>query len=265
MNIAKVGQPATQAAAQPKKVSLADVRSGPIRMPQRLLVYGVEGSGKSTFAAGAPKTLFLGSEGGTLYLNVSRLPEPHSWQDVSDSLAAVRHEPHDYETLVIDPLNWLEPMCWSAVTGGKPIDQKPWDFGKGYVAAVNLWRAMLDTLERIWSERKMHIVLLAHAEVKRFENPMGEAWNHYVPAMNEKASGLFKRWVDHVLFLQVEHVARQTDDKRTIGRTTGARIAHTSPCAAYDAKARDLPPELILPPTGGWDVFFSAATKGQSK
>lgn len=259
MNVGKVAA----APPQQKRVSLADIRSGPIEMPQRVLVYGTEGSGKSTFAAGAPKPLFLGAEGGTLYLDVARLPEPRSWQDVLDGLELVRHERHEYETLVIDPLNWLEPLCWNQVTGGKPIDSKPWDYGKGYVAALSLWRVMLAELERVWSERRMHVVLVAHAEVKRFENPMGEAWNHYVPAMNEKASSLFKRWVDHVLYLQVEHVARKNEDGRTVGKTTGVRIAHTSPCAAFDAKGRNLPPELQLTAQGGWGVFFEAMKKGQ--
>ena len=198
--------------------------------------------------------------------DVARLPEPRTWQDVMDSLAAVRTEDHAYRTLVVDPVNWLEPLCWAHVTGGKgAIDQRPWDYGKGYVAALGHWRVMQDARERIWTERRMHVVLIAHAEVKRFENPMGEAWNHYVPAMNEKAASLFKRWVDHLLFLQVEHVARKGEDGRTLGKTTGARIAHTSPCAAYDAKCRGLPPELMLQAAGGWDVFFEAVTKGQIK
>lgn len=263
MNVGKVGAP-VQAVA-PKKMTLADVRSGVISAPQRLLVYGTEGSGKSTFAAGAPKAIFLGAEGGTLYLDVARLPEPRTWQDVLDGLALVEHDAHVYETLVVDPLNWLEALCWHAVTGGKgAIDQKPFDYGRGYTAALNLWRVMLATVERIWTTRKMHILFLAHAEVKRFENPMGEAWNHYVPNMNEKASSLFKRWVDHVLFLQVEAVARKNDeDKRIIGRGTGSRIAHACPSAAFDAKGRNLPPELVLPAVGGWDVFFEAVKKGQ--
>lgn len=135
MNVGKVGAP-VQAVA-PKKMTLADVRSGVISAPQRLLVYGTEGSGKSTFAAGAPKAIFLGAEGGTLYLDVARLPEPRTWQDVLDGLALVEHDAHVYETLVVDPLNWLEALCWHAVTGGKgAIDQKPFDYGAGLIGGA---------------------------------------------------------------------------------------------------------------------------------
>lgn len=256
MNVTKVQQRPEPVAASPRKLTLADIRGGPIEAPHRVLVYGVEGSGKSTFAASAPAPLFLGMEGGTIRLDVQRLPEPRTWADVLEAVAFVRNEDHPFKTLVVDPLNWIEPMCWHAVTGGKPIDAKPFDYGKGYVAALALWRTLLEQLERVWIERKIHVVLVAHAEIKRFENPMGEAWNHYVPAMNEKASGLFKRWVDHVIFVAPEQVARKGEDGRVVGKGTGIRMAYAAPCPAFDAKGRGIAPETVLPAVDGWGVIF---------
>ena len=67
--------------------ALSHVRRGRISAPLRVLCYGAEGVGKSTFAAGAPKPLWLGAEGGTGHLDVDRLPEPKAWADVLSSLS----------------------------------------------------------------------------------------------------------------------------------------------------------------------------------
>lgn len=45
-------------------VSLAEVRFGTSAAPPRILVYGIEGVGKSTFAARFPKPVFIQTEDG---------------------------------------------------------------------------------------------------------------------------------------------------------------------------------------------------------
>ena len=63
-------QPLQTSAPLVRKSRLSEVTSGRVDRPPRLVVYGVEGIGKSTFAAGAPNTIFLGPENGTETLDV---------------------------------------------------------------------------------------------------------------------------------------------------------------------------------------------------
>lgn len=251
------------AQAPPRVNALARVTKGRLARPQRVLVYGAEGVGKSTFASGAPRPIFLGAEGGTLYLDVARLPEPRTWDEALDALRDVRREPHDYETIVVDPLNWLQPLCWDAVSGGGRIEDACGGFGKGYQAAHDLWRVMLRELDGLWRERSMHVVLIAHAALARFENTTGLGYDHWVPAlhMSKKINtvGLFAQWVDHVLYVAVETHATRGADDRVIGVSTGRRVAHAAPSGGWMAKGRMLPPELEL----SWAAFYEAATRGQ--
>ena len=252
------------AQAPPRVSALARVTKGRLARPQRVLVYGAEGVGKSTFASGAPKPIFLGAEGGTLYLDVARLPEPRTWDEALEALRDVRREPHDYETIVIDPLNWLQPMCWEKVAGaGVSIEQACGGFGKGYVAALDLWRVLVAELGAIWSERSMHVVLLAHAALGRVENTVGLSYNQWRPALHASdkanAAGLFAQWVDHVLYVAVETHATRGADDRVIGVSTGRRVAHAAPSGGWVAKGRMLPSELEL----SWAAFYEAATRGQ--
>ena len=231
-----------------KQNALSHVRRGRISAPLRVLCYGAEGVGKSTFAAGAPKPLWLGAEGGTGHLDVDRLPEPKAWADVMSSLSDVRREGHDYRTLVVDPLGWLEPLCWAQVTGGKcGIDEgKDFGWGKGYLAALQLWRVMIAELDAIWTERSMAIVLLAHATIEQHPNPVGPSWPMYQPALHKLPRGSFAQWVDHVLFAQVETVALKGEDKRTLGQATGVRVLHAAPSGGWLAKSRGLPDVMPL-------------------
>lgn len=244
------------------KISLANVSSGKIARPLRVLGFGVEGVGKSTFAAGAPKPIFIGAEDGTANLDISRF-EPETFDDALEFLDALSKEEHSFKTVVIDPINWLEPLVWAKVAGpGKSIEEVGGGFGKGYTAAVDQWRILVSALERLWHQG-MHVIILAHCQVKAFNDPEGPSYDRYELAMNVKAAGLFKQWVDYVLFMRREAFSKVDEkSKRVKGFSTGARVIHTQWSAAYDAKQRvKLPDELPL----SWDEFATAVECGNGK
>jgi hypothetical protein len=53
-----------------------EITSGINDKPLKVVVYGPEGIGKSTFAAQFPEPLFIDTEGSTDFMNVRRLPKP---------------------------------------------------------------------------------------------------------------------------------------------------------------------------------------------
>lgn len=264
MNVTQIQpKPAPAPQAASGRMSLSNLVRGPIVTPLRVLAYGIEGVGKSTFAAGAPNPLFLGCDKGNLRLDIVRMPQPRTWDDVLEALRVVEHEAHDFKTLVIDTANSLEPLVFRKVTGGFcSIEDFGKGFGKGYNAALDHWRELLAVLERIWEARGMHIVLLAHTLTKGFNNPLGANYDRYEVAMNAKAAGLLKQWVDFVLFMREETTAKLDDQKNIKGQSTGARFLHTRWNAAYDAKSRGwLPEQLPL----SWRDFFGAAHEGPAR
>ena len=246
-----------------KRKALASIRKGILDTPVRVLIYGSEKVGKSTFAAGAPRPIFLGAENGTERLNVERL-QPATWQEAVDWVEELGREKHDYKTLVVDPLNWLEPMVFAAVVGdtSETIDTINGGYGKGYNAALDKWRVFVLGLECCW-RRGMNVIMTAHSQVKNFQNPEGPSFDRYELAMNAKASGLFKQWADAVLFARLETFTKvDPSTKKAKGYSSGARVLHTQPCAAYDAGARwKLPDEIPL----SWEDFFAAVQAEASR
>ena len=244
-------------------MTLSNIRKGLLKAPLRILVYGVEGVGKSSFAKDAEAPIFLGKENGTEELDVHRLPEPSTWSEVFEATAFLQHNDTPYKTLVIDPVNFLEPLCWAKVcvdNGWSSIDQT--GYGKGYDAALDEWRRFVVALDRLREVRSMNIVLVAHAQVKGFNDPeSGESYDRYQLAMNAKAAGLLKQWASAVLFAKHE-VATQRDakTKRVHARSNGTRTLYTEWSAAYDAKNRyNLPASLPL----SWEDFIAAVNAGR--
>jgi hypothetical protein len=244
--------------APPARMSLNAVVTGRRAQPMRVLLYGVEGVGKSSFAAGAPAPIFLGAEDGTAELDVTRLPNAQDWQDVLDGLHVLQTEKHPYQTLVVDTLDWAEPMLWKFICKRDGKDNiEDYGYGKGYVAALDEWRFFLQRLDGLRG-RGMHVVLLAHSWIKPFANPEGDNFDRYELKLNNKAAGLLKEWTDCVLFANYETFAKRNDKKQIKGLSTGARFIYTERRAAYDAKNRyRLPPMLPL----SWDEFATAAAK----
>lgn len=244
----------------PRPFTLADVTSGKRQQPYRLLLSGTEGIGKSTFGAGAPSPLFLGAEDGTDHLDVKRLPTPQVWADVFRSISLLHSEKHDFKTLVIDTVDWLEPLCWEFICArDKKTDIEAYGFGKGYSAALDEWRKLLRALEGLRA-KGMSVVLLAHTHLRTFKNPLGDDFDRYELKLNLKAGGLLKEWCDAVLFANYETFAvKAQNSTKAKGVSSGARYIYTERTAAYDAKNRySLPAQLAL----SWSEFDTAARAG---
>ena len=243
------------APAGASRMTLANLSRGKQERPLRVIIYGVEGAGKSTFGAHAPKPLFLCAEDGTAHLDVARFPSPYTWLDVLEAIRVLTHEEHDFKTLVIDSLDWLEPLCWQHVCqlhGKKSIED--FGFGKGFVLAVDQWRDLLGRLDMLVRHRRMHIVLVAHSIIKKVDDPQVGAFDRYQMKLHDKSAAVLREWVDAVLFARHDLKVVERNGKAR-GMSSGARLLHTTWTAAYDAKNRfDLPETLPL----SWEDFEAA-------
>jgi hypothetical protein len=234
--------------------SIGDTRKA---TADRILLIGVEGIGKSTFAANAPNSVFIGAEEGLSEIDAKAFPEVNTFEDVLAAIDVLTNSEHTYKTLALDTIDWIEPLIWDYLCrkNGWGTIEDP-GYGKGYVAALDQWRVMLRRLETLW-QRGMEIILLAHAGIIPFQNPAGPDYSRYEPKVHRKAASLLKEWAKTVLFAIYEEYAADTQDgkpvggvatkKKVKGVATGARIMHTQRTAAWDAKNRfGLPPTLPL-------------------
>ncbi len=233
------------------RMSLSRVTTGRVRAPLRELLYGPEGIGKSTFGADSEAPIVIGPEEGTNQFDIARFPQPERFEDVLEAIRTLGTEEHPYKTLIVDTLDWIEPLIWEHCcikADVAHIEEIGGGYGKGYAYALDSWRELISHLERLQQKKGMHILLLAHAQIKTFKNPEGDDYDRYSLKLHEKAAGLVKEWCHSVLFANHEVQVKKTSKKASKGKgTSGARWIHTVRTAAYDAKTRyQIPARLPL-------------------
>jgi hypothetical protein len=246
-------------------MTLAAVTKGrPADAPVSVLIHGVDGIGKSTFAAGAPAPIFIDTEDGSAGLGVARFPRPETWADVLEAVRTLETESHDFRTLVIDSIDWAETLAWRDVCARakvETIEEVGGGFGKGYVAAVDCWRQLLFGLERLKRAKRMNVVLVAHTLIKMFKNPLGEDFERYQVKLHASSAAVLREWCDDVLFANYDVIAtKDPKTKRVRGVDTGNRLLHTVWNAAWDAKNRSRLPAVI---PLSWADYWAAVQKAE--
>jgi hypothetical protein len=239
------------------RMTLASITKGRQQRPLRMLLYGVEGVGKTTFAANAPAPIFLAAEDGTENVDVERFPSPRDWDEVFGALNTLTSAQHSYKTLAVDTVDWLEPLLWAYICKRDGFENiEAYGYGKGYATALDEWRRFLGAVERLRNTKAMNVIFLAHSWIKPFKNPAGEDYDRWELKLHNKAAGLLKEWCDVVGFGNHEELAvKDKRTKRVRGVSTGARLLFTTRTAAYDAKNRfDLPESMPL----AWEDFAEA-------
>ena len=240
--------------------NLSSIRRNTALAAPRVLVYGVEGIGKSTFAAGAPSPVFIQTEDGLGALQVDHFPIATRVSDVLDAIGSLFSDDHDFKTVVIDSLDWLETLIWRDIEA--KYDAKDLAYGKGAMIAADKWREILDGLTALRNERGMAVVLIAHTEIKRFDSPETEPYDRYQPKLQARSSALVREWCDAVFFANYKTIVKKDDVgfNKTVARgiSTGERMLFTSERPAYMAKNRySLPESIPL----SWEAFEKAITQ----
>ena len=193
-------------------MTLANIITGIQPEPFRLLLHGVEGIGKSSFAAQAPDPVFVQTEDGLTQIDVPKFPLAESFDSVMDNLNALLNEQHDYQTVVIDSIDWLEKLAVQKVLekhNGKTTLAE-FDYGRGYAMLIPLFESVINLLNKLRRLRKMNVVVTAHSKSEKIEDPTGASYDQYAPRLDKRVNGLIREWSDLIGFATVE-ISRSTE------------------------------------------------------
>ena len=221
-----------------------NITRGKIQSAQKVVIYGPEGIGKSTFASKFPDPLFIDTEGSTKNLDIARMDKPSSWTMLKNEIAYVKANPSVCKTLVIDTIDWAEQLCIDdicALYGKNGIED--FGYGNGYVYEKEDFGRFLNSLEDI-IDIGINVVLTAHAQLRKFSQPdeIGE-YDRWELKLGKKTgsqiSPLVKEWADILLFANYKTVAVATDKEgKKFKAQGGGRIMYTEHHPCWDAKNR---------------------------
>ena len=220
---------------------LSSITRGRTLDAPRIILYGMEGIGKSTFAANFPAPIFIQTEDGLGMIDCAKFPLAKSFDEVFQELVALETEPNEFKTIVIDSLDWLERLIWDKVAQDSKVNNiEQIGFGKGYTMALTFWRIVLDHLESLHKEGKI-ILLLAHAVAEDYSDPEVSSLKRFTPRLHKTARSLVAEYVDVILLATRAFGAAKGGDQNN------PRIVRTEASPYQVAKSRfSIPAELPL-------------------
>lgn len=231
-----------------------EITRGRLKKAKKVVIYGPEGIGKSTFASRFPDPVFIDTEGSTNSMDVARLPRPTSWTMILEEIEYIKKNPGACRTLVIDTIDWAEQMCIQSVLDKHQKNGiEDFGYGNGYVYIKEEFGRFLNRLSDL-IDLGINVVLTAHAQMRKFEQPdeLG-AYDRWELKLGKKTSSqtspLVKEWADMLLFCNYKTHTVAADDKgkkkKAIGG--GKRVMYTSHHPCWDAKNRyGLPEECDM-------------------
>jgi hypothetical protein len=227
----------------------------------RVLLHGEGGIGKTSFGVASPSPFFLCPESSRLPSHVPSV-KPDSWADALGIIRAFQADPMDRQTFVIDTIDWLEPAVTQHVCTrdnaryhGRLMlpDGRTHAESYGYALGDVLlqeWRCFLEELDKLYIERGMNIILLAHTGAHRRRNAEGDDYDLIGPKIERKCADLVCEWPDAVLHAEFDkQLVRTADLERKNSKakiiTGGNRVCWARPRGAQRAKNRFGIPETI--------------------
>lgn len=223
------------------------VVGGRVSGPQRIVVYGPGGIGKSSLAALAPNPVFIDVEHGTRELDVPRVEGIDTFADVRAAMQSPALDP--FGTVVLDSATKAEELAVAHTIAHVPHEKpgtkitsiESYGFGRGYQHVYDTFLLLLQDLDRQVRAGR-NVVLIAHDCTTDVPNPAGENFLRYEPHLQAPKSGKASirnrvvQWADHVLFLGYD-VAVGEDGK---GKGAGTRTIWPIERPDHIAKSRVL-------------------------
>jgi hypothetical protein len=212
------------------KPTLHNLKTGVSLDPPRILIHGHEKTGKTTFASLAPNPIFLRTEDGQGTISMSAW-DIETLQDFFDAVALLLTEPHDFQSVVIDSVDWFEPMVIASLIANRPKNEKGVDvtsiedygYGKGYVYIMEEWQRVFDCLTALRA-RGMIILMIAHSVSEKVNPPDGSSYDRVGIKLAKAAAEKFFEYSDLIIHSRKGVILasdNNTKDKKALKKVVG--------------------------------------------
>lgn len=239
---------------------------------QKIIVYGVQGIGKNTFAATFERPILIRTEDGAGNFDVPTFPKlVETFDEMIMAFQALYDQEHNYKTIIMDTLDWLEPIINAHQIAQRPFTEKnvevrhieDYGFGKGYNMAADWHRFIIGWLDSFRVNKGMDVILLSHAEIKRHDPPDSDPYDRYQIKLHKTAASIWQEWADMVLFCNYKTHTKTADvgfnKEVTRGEGNGDREIYTEERPAFNAKNHwNLPPSIYIGKDQSWAAFHKA-------
>lgn len=225
-------------------------------------IHGVEGIGKTTFAAQWPNPVILDTEDGSHQIDCARVRCP-DWATLEGALHDLVRDAQGFQTVVVDSADWMEThlkdhVC--AKAGKQSIEQ--FAYGKGFVHVTEAVARVLGIADKLVAAG-VHFLFVAHTQVRRTSPPdETEGYDRYELKLSKHTAPLIREWCDLMLFANYRVKLVEGGDGRMKARGGKERVMYAERSAAWDAKNRfGLPAEMPMDVASIAHIFASPSKR----
>lgn len=233
---------------------------------EKIVMYGVAGWGKSTWAANAESPIFIDCE--NRLKNIEPKPKCfpliNEWEEIIEAVEILKNEDLPFKTLVFDTVDKMEMLLLTKICKDKnktSVTEFGWD--NASKLAIEYWKKLIFLVDYLNIEKKMNIIFLGHSQIKTFNNPEGENYDKHELVLDKKIASLLKNWCDYLLFAKFAVSAdKKQGEIKAKATGGGARFIFWSNTATYEAKnSFGLEEPLYVPKENPAQSFWESIKK----
>jgi len=218
--------------------SMENVQKGAVSKPRKVIIYGPPKLGKSTLAASAINSLMIPTEDRVSHIACDKAPVIQNYSEITDIFDfLLKDKKHGYKRVIIDSLDWTEPLLHKHICEKKGYSSltddhhKDTAFQKGlkYVA-VEGWKGFLHNLD-VMRDSGFDVIVVAHSHNITIHPPDSDPYDKSVMKIDKNALAVVEEWADVIAFYDKEvFVTRDEKSLQKKGKavTTNKRILHLS-------------------------------------
>ena len=246
-----------------------------VRKPEKLVVEGEAGAGKTTFACSShtkkgPAFVINADDGGENVFHKTGINLIHDciptgdvkenaekWDQLMATLREIATEKSGIKRIIIDSVDKVEILAQAKTCSLHKLTHiEDMGYGKGFAYSRGEMAKLLSGLNYLRDTQDIQPILVCHTQVRTINKPTMEPYDSFVLKLHRSLCGDVMEWADVILFVAFETIVKKIDsgfnrkDSRAI--QSGKRFLYTSGSMGVDAKNRfDLPAEI----PADWDEY----------
>ena len=197
--------------------SLNKIQKGIKREPRKIIIYGPPKLGKSTLSGSTKNALMIPTEDRVAHIDCDKTPVAKSYADVMGVFDVLLKEKHGYKRIILDTLDWFEPLLHEYICHEKGFKSltddhnKETAFQKGLkYHAVSGWKAFLYNCD-VMRENGFDVIFIAHSAVISVSPPDSDSYDKYVMKIDKNALAIVEEWADVIAFYDKEIFVKNED------------------------------------------------------
>jgi hypothetical protein len=246
-----------------------------MRKPEKLVIEGETGAGKTTFACSShtkkePVFVINADDGGENVFHKTGINLIHDciptgdvkenadkWDQLMVTLREIASEKSGIKRIIVDSVDKVEILAQAKTCSLHKLSHiEDMGYGKGFSYARGEMAKLLSGLNYLRDTQDIQPILVCHTQVRTINKPTMEPYDSFVLKLHRSLCGDVMEWADVILFVAFETIVKKIDSgfnrKDSRAMQSGKRFLYTSGSMGVDAKNRfDLPAEI----PADWDEY----------